>query len=311
MEINQAARQVLVNAGGIVERGFTPGKYSTEMSSTIYKEWRFNEQGFPDDLIKRGMAFPDPTTAHGLRLVIVDYPYAVDGLEILFALKDWVSDFLSLYYKDDSSIKRDQELQSWWDEIVNVGHGDLKDDPSRWYKMETKYEVVEAVTTIIWIALSHHAAVNFGQYSYGGYMPNHPTICRHLVPEKGSEEYSAMLNEMETFYLKTVSTPSQTTVMMALLEILAKHAKNEVYLGQIYGSTPEWADNNGVDEAFNGFLSRLVQMEKNVTEGNNNSDMKNRHGPAQVPYTLLYPNTTDLSNTGGLTDRGVPNSISI
>lgn len=82
-------------------------------------------------------------------------------------------------------------------------------------------------------------------------------------------------------------------------------------MGQIHGSTPEWADDNGVDEVFNRFSSRLVQVEKNVTDRNNNSDLKNRHGPAQVPYTLLYPNTTDQSKTGGLTGRGVPNSISI
>lgn len=311
MDINQAARQSLISAAGVIEQGFTPGKYSMEMSSTIYKEWRFNEQGLPADLIKRGMAFPDPTAPHGLRLVIEDYPYAVDGLEKWIALKEWVSDFLSLYYKDDSSIKRDRELQSWWDDIVNVGHGDLKDDPSRWYKMETKDEAVEAVTTIIWLASAHHAAVNFGQYSYGGYMPNHPTISRRHVPEKGSEEYSEMLSDIQTYYLKTVSTPSQATLVMAVLEILSKHAKNEVYLGQIHGSTPDWANDNRVDEMFNRFSSRLVQVEKNVTDRNNNCDLKNRHGQAQVPYTLLYPNTTDLSKTGGLTGRGVPNSISI
>jgi hypothetical protein len=71
------------------------------------------------------MAVPDPTAPHGLRLVIQDYPFAVDGLEVWFAMKQWVSDYLSLYYKDDASMKGDQELQAWWSEIVNVGHGDL------------------------------------------------------------------------------------------------------------------------------------------------------------------------------------------
>ncbi|KAH9326909.1 hypothetical protein KI387_007087, partial [Taxus chinensis] len=81
MDINQAARQALINAGGIIERGFTPGKYSMEMSSKVYKQWKFNEQGLPTDLLARGMAVPDPKAPHGLRLVIEDYPYAVDGIE--------------------------------------------------------------------------------------------------------------------------------------------------------------------------------------------------------------------------------------
>lgn len=311
MDINQAARQSLINADGVIELGFTPGKYSTEMSSKIYKDWKFNEQGLPADLLKRGVAVRNPTSPYGLKLVIEDYPYAVDGLEIWFSLKEWVSDYLSLYYKDDASIKRDQELQAWWNEIVNVGHGDLKDDPSRWYKMETKEEVVEAVTTIIWIASAHHAAVNFGQYSYGGYMPNLPTMSRRLIPEKGSEEYSEMLSDADAYFLRTVSTPRQATLIMAVLEILSQHAKHEVYIGQVHGSTPDWVDDSGVEEAFNRFSSRLVQLEKNVIDRNNNPNLKNRHGPAQVPYTLLYPNTSDLSESGGLNVHGVPNSISI
>ena len=86
---------------------------------------------------------------HGLRFLIEDYPYAVDGLEIWFSLKTWVSEYLSLYYKDDASVRRDKELQAWWDEIVNVGHRDLKDDPSRWYKMDSVDEAIKVATTII------------------------------------------------------------------------------------------------------------------------------------------------------------------
>ena len=208
-------------------------------------------------------------------------------------------------------MRRDKELQAWWSEIVNVGHGDLKDDPSRWYKMETKQEVVEAVTTLIWLASAHHAAVNFGQYAYGGYMPNLPTMTKRLIPEKGSEEYTEMVRDPEGYFLKTVSTPAQTILVMATLEILSMHGRNEVYVGQIHGSTQEWADDNGVAEAFQRFSSRLVQVEKNVIARNNNPNLKNRFGPALVSYTLLYPSTTDLSKSGGLTGRGVPKSISI
>lgn len=53
MDINQAARKSLINAGGIVETTFTPQKYSMEISSKVYAGWRFIDQALPNDLLKR------------------------------------------------------------------------------------------------------------------------------------------------------------------------------------------------------------------------------------------------------------------
>ena len=54
MEINALAREALINADGTIETAFTPGKYSTELSSVAYdQEWRFDLQALPADLISR------------------------------------------------------------------------------------------------------------------------------------------------------------------------------------------------------------------------------------------------------------------
>ncbi len=53
MRINCNARKVLINAGGIVERAFTPGPYCMELSAVVYDGWKFKEQSFPNDLIAR------------------------------------------------------------------------------------------------------------------------------------------------------------------------------------------------------------------------------------------------------------------
>ena len=53
MNINALARQALINASGIIELSFLPGKYAMEMSSVIYKNWVFPDQALPTDLIKR------------------------------------------------------------------------------------------------------------------------------------------------------------------------------------------------------------------------------------------------------------------
>ncbi|GLJ05591.1 hypothetical protein SUGI_0020820 [Cryptomeria japonica] len=310
MEINASARQILISAGGIIEKTFTPSRYAMELSSKAYKHWKLNEQGLPTDLIKRGMAVADSSAPHGLRLLIEDYPYAVDGLDIWAALKQWVSDYVSLYYKSDDAIKEDAEVQAWWKEVVNVGHGDLKEE-SGWYKIESVAEAVEAITTIVWVASAHHAAVNFGQYAYGGYMPNLPTMSSHLIPKKVSPEYAEMVNDPEAYMLKSVSGKLQATLVMKILELLSTHSTDEVYLGQVKGSTPEWTDDERIPDVFARFTSALENLEKNVTERNENPELKNRYGPAKVPYTLLYPSTSDHSKEGGLTGMGVPNSVSI
>lgn len=54
MEINAAARQNLIAAGGVIESTFTPGKYALQMSAEVYKTfWRFDKESLPEDLIRR------------------------------------------------------------------------------------------------------------------------------------------------------------------------------------------------------------------------------------------------------------------
>ncbi|KAJ0954176.1 putative linoleate 9S-lipoxygenase [Helianthus annuus] len=168
MNINATARNILINSEGILERSFFPGKYSIEISSKIYKDWVFPNQALPVDLVLRGMAIEDSSSPHGLRLMIEDYPYAVDGLEIWSAIKTWVDDYCRFYYKTDDMVKNDTELQSWWKELREEGHGDLKDEPW-WPKMNSIQDVIDNCTIIIWVASALHAAVNYGQFAYAGY----------------------------------------------------------------------------------------------------------------------------------------------
>ncbi|KAF9615081.1 hypothetical protein IFM89_021652 [Coptis chinensis] len=239
LEINALARQSLINAGGVIESCFTPGEYCMDMSAVAYKEhWRFDQEGLPADLIQRGIAIPDPTQPHGLKLLLEDYPYATDGLLIWHAIEKWVETYVNHYYPDPSLIQNDSELLAWYAESINVGHADIR-CASWWPQLSNADDLISILTTLIWLASAQHAALNFGQYPYGGYVPNRPPLMRRLIPDESDPEYANL-----------VADPKPST----------------------------WSGDHKIVEAFYNFSAEINKIEKEIERRNSDPKLRNRCG---------------------------------
>jgi lipoxygenase len=250
------------------------------------------------------MAVPDPTQPHGLKLTMKDYPYAEDGLLIWSAIENWVRKYVNYYYPNPSIIINDRELQAWYSESINVGHADLKDE-TWWPKLNDSDNLVSVLTILIWNASAQHAALNFGQYPYGGYVPNRPPLMRRLIPEESDPEYASFISDPQKYFLNALPSLLQASKYMAVVDTLSTHSADEEYLGERQHPST-WTGDAEIVEAFYEFSAEIGKIEKVIDSRNSDRNLRNRCGAGVLPYELLAP-----SSEPGVTCRGVPNSVSI
>jgi arachidonate 15-lipoxygenase len=76
------------------------------------------------------------------------------------AITDWVKDYVGVYYRNDSDVTSDSELQAWGIECYENGKVEGFGDEG---KITGKAMLIEILTMIIFTASAQHAAVNFPQ----------------------------------------------------------------------------------------------------------------------------------------------------
>ncbi|KAK8294296.1 hypothetical protein V6Z12_D06G247200 [Gossypium hirsutum] len=304
MDINARARELLINADGIIESFFSTKECSMEITSLAYKNWRFDMESLPADLIRRGIPEQDPTEPHGIKLLIEDYPYANDGLLIWSAIERLVKDYVNHYYPDSNGIRSDSELNTWYYESINVGHADLRHE-TWWPKLSTPDDLVSILATLIWISSAKHAALNFGQYHYGGYVPVRPPYMRRLIPNEDDPDYSNFVSDPEGYFLSSLPSLKEMTSLLSVLDMLSTHSDDEEYLGD-RKELSTWRGNPEIIEAFYRFSMEMKAIEKEIDRRNSDPKLRNRCGAGVSPYQLLVP-----FSGPGVSCRGVPNSISI
>uniref|UniRef100_A0A0D9XTH2 Lipoxygenase domain-containing protein n=1 Tax=Leersia perrieri TaxID=77586 RepID=A0A0D9XTH2_9ORYZ len=111
-------------------------------------------------------------------------------------------------------------------------------------------------------------------------------------------------------FLLTITKQNPTIIGVSLIELLSSYSSDEVYLGQ--RDSPDWTSDPKAHTAFKNFNEKLKEVETNITAMNKDGKLKNRIGPVDVPYTLLFPYTSGKAEDNtGVTSKGIPNSVSI
>jgi len=164
--INDQAQKRLVTAEAPVD-ALLAGNIDSSRQFTVQsvQNFNFNKAMLPMTFANRGVDDPN---------LLPSYPYRDDGLLIWNAIKQWVADYLNIYYQNsDDNVKNDTELQAWIAELLSPNGGRMTNIGEEG-KIKTIAYLEECITLIIFTASAQHAAVNFPQSTIMSYAPAIP-----------------------------------------------------------------------------------------------------------------------------------------
>ncbi|XP_038624763.1 arachidonate 12-lipoxygenase, 12R-type [Tachyglossus aculeatus] len=212
IQINSIGRALLLNKGGLSERGMSLGLAGfAEVMCRALSAMRYDCLYLPDDFRRRGVEDLD------------NYYYRQDSLRVWAALERYVSEIVCYYYRSDAAVERDPELQAWVREIFTEGFLGQESTgiPSC---LRTVPELIRYLTIAIYTCSAKHAAVNTGQLEFTSWMPNFPSSMRNPpLQAKG-------LATAQTF-LDTLPDVKTTCVTLLVLWTLSREPDDKRPLG--------------------------------------------------------------------------------
>ncbi|XP_068178376.1 hydroperoxide isomerase ALOXE3-like [Antennarius striatus] len=258
LQINFLARLLLISETGIFTQFAASGGEGMMMFlKKSLSSLTYSSLCIPENIAERGVQN------------VPNFYYRDDGLKLWDIIHRFVQGVLGHYYKNDSEVQQDSELQKWIKDIFV--HGFLSQASTGIPQAFTSVpQVVKFATMVIFLSSAQHSAVNSGQYDYSGWMPNTP-ISLQLPPPttKGTTSEATML---QTF--PDVNTTAQG---MATMWLLSQQSSDFVYLGQY----PEEHFSEEVPiKAIKDFQGELEVLSAAIKVRNKNLD---------VPYTYLDP----------------------
>uniref|UniRef100_A0A4W5LDY5 Lipoxygenase domain-containing protein n=1 Tax=Hucho hucho TaxID=62062 RepID=A0A4W5LDY5_9TELE len=262
LQINTLARQALISKNGVITKNASVGGPGMmEFLKKAVASLTYSSLCMPEDIIARGLES------------IPNFFYREDGLKLWDIVHRFVQKVIGHYYTCDSDVQEDYELQNWIKEIFF--HGFLAETgiPQSFSLMT---ELVKFLTMVIFTVSVQHAAVNNGQFDFGGWMPNFPIALQQPPPTtKGQCTESTML--------KTFPDINTTVNGMAAVYLLSTQSTDYVALG------------NGYQDHFSERTPlELIHKNQDVMK-KYNFEIQGRNVSLPLSYTYLNPNNVENS----------------
>ncbi|KAM3623614.1 uncharacterized protein V6R79_013228 [Siganus canaliculatus] len=264
LQINNMARLLLISETGTFTKFAASGGdgmiafLQNSLSSITY-----SSLCIPDDIAERGLES------------VPNFFYRDDGLKLWNLIHNFVGDILYYYYKNDTEVQTDAELQKWILDIFERGFL-CQTSTGIPQRFTTVPELVKFVTMVIFVSSAQHAAVNSGQYDFGGWMPNFPTSLQRPPPTTKGKSTEATL-------LETLPAVNTTVNGMASMYLLSKQSTDFVSLGH-------YPEDHFSEEIPRTMIKRFTRQLELLT-----LEIKFRNDDLEIPYTYLRPDLVENS----------------
>lgn len=273
--INNAALDRLINPGGTIDYITAPDIFVTRgvaAAGINHEDSKFNNW-FPDVELSNRDVMDES----------LKYPYRDDALAVWEATLEWVKSFVGTYYKSDSDVANDYELQAWCREISDSDKGNLHGfGDSNDGKIRSVAYLSRAIALFIFTATTQHAAVNFPQSTLMQFAPSMPLA--GYAPAPTEKRPYASIDEFVEAMMPTLNRAEKQLQTAELIGVLKYGTFAE------YGRNLEFAPDE-VDLALKKLQTQLGVITGNITARNQqelaeNLPVYNFLVPANIPQSI-------------------------
>ncbi|XP_067303818.1 polyunsaturated fatty acid 5-lipoxygenase-like [Pseudorasbora parva] len=260
--INVSARENLIGENGVFS------KFSSVSGAGIEKMM----ESAMKTLTYKSLCFPEAIKARRMEDV-PKYYYRDDGMKIWNAIHCFVSAVVNIYYDSDEAIQKDVEIQEF---VKDVFFG-MENSDNFPKSLNTRAQLSEYLTVVIFTSSAQHAAVNFGQFDWYAWIPNSPCTMRKPPPEqKGQVDMK--------YIMESLPSRGCCNVVLATVWTLSQFQKNELFLG-MYPET--FFTEQPVKEAIKTFLKKLDEVTNKIKRRNEGLTMEYCYlSPDKIPNSV-------------------------
>ncbi|XP_061193372.1 allene oxide synthase-lipoxygenase protein-like [Saccostrea echinata] len=215
------------------------------------------------------------------------YYFRDDASKIHGAIRNYVADYMKLYYVNDDALKTDKEIQAFREQLISPRS--LEGNRGCGMQGVPDFDSIEnlsaTLSSFIFICSVEHSATNFPQYDQYGFAPNYAAKLNGFPEEQfGSNELNAALPTKREFF-------STVKIMKVLTTVLTNN------LGQYEKEYMQAMDTKG-REAVKRFQKVLKTISEDIDKRNERIRQENAKPDCKVQdYTYTWLNPDKVLNS--------------